>query len=88
MVQTAEFAMLERTYACAACNRFVQELSAAVRQRQSELEEAFETTEVAEAEQRFDEAYSAKFRAWIDHRMTHDTGSLRKYVAAFRSNHQ
>jgi hypothetical protein len=63
---------------------FHREASQQLRERDIALEQAFDSTEIAQIEQDFDRQYIALFRGWMDHKATHETGSLRKYVAQFR----
>jgi hypothetical protein len=63
---------------------FHREASQQLRERDISLEQAFDAAEVAQIEQDFDRQYIALFRGWMDHKATHETGSLRKYVEQFR----
>jgi hypothetical protein len=69
---------------CSQCLAFHREASTKLRERDLALEQAFDAAQVAEIEQEFDRSYIAIFRAWMDHKSTHETGSLREYVAQFR----
>jgi hypothetical protein len=63
---------------------FHREASQQLRERDIALEQAFDAAEIAQIEQDFDRHYIALFRSWMDHKATHETGTLRKFVAQFR----
>jgi hypothetical protein len=65
---------------CSQCLAFHREASTKLRERDLALEQAFDAAQVAEIEQEFDRSYIAIFRAWMDHKSTHETGSIRKYL--------
>lgn len=70
---------------CHECLAFHKEASQKLREREFALEQAFDSHDIAQIEQDFDACYLAIFRAWMDHKATHETGSLRKFVAQFRT---
>lgn len=73
---------------CRECLAFHREASSKLRERDLELEQAFESHDVARIEQDFDRSYMELFRAWMDHKSTHETGTMRKYIAQIRSQQQ
>ena len=72
------------SFDCRECLAFHKEASEKLREREFALEQAFDSHDIAQIEQDFDACYMAIFRAWMDHKSTHETGSLREYVAQFR----
>ena len=73
------------TIHCRECIAFHKEASAKLREREFALEQAFDSHDIAQIEQEFDTHYMSIFRAWMDHKTTHETGSLRKFVEQFRA---
>jgi hypothetical protein len=65
---------------------FHRQASQRLRERDIALEQAFDAAEIAQIEQDFDREYIALFRNWMEHKATHETGSLRRYVAQFRDH--
>jgi hypothetical protein len=72
---------------CRECIAFHREASAKLNERDLALEQVFDAHEIAEVEQEFDRNYMALFRAWMDHKTTHETGTMRKYIAQIRAQH-
>jgi hypothetical protein len=76
-----EIPQLDPHTPCRECQRFLRQILEVRHQRDSLLERAFETTEIVEVEQQFQNDYSSVFRCWMEHKLTHESGSLRRYVA-------
>lgn len=81
MLHPLELPTLDPTTACVECRGFVQSLSCLMRSRDADLEHAFDPVEIENLEERFQREYREVFLCWMDHKLTHETGSLRRYLA-------
>jgi hypothetical protein len=81
MLHPLEIPTLEPNTACHECNRFFAELGEVMRSRDAESEQALNADELTLVERRFSAAYGSIFRDWMDHKLTHESGSLRRYLA-------
>jgi hypothetical protein len=81
MLHPLEIPKLEVETACRECEGFLTRLREAMRSRDAELEQALSGNEVTRVERRFSSVYGSLFRAWMDHKLTHESGSLRRYLA-------
>jgi hypothetical protein len=81
MLHPLELPTLDPMTACVECREFVHSLSALMRSRDADLEHAFDSIEVENLEERFKREYRELFLCWMDHKLSHETGSLRRYIA-------
>ena len=81
MLHPIEIPTPDRSSLCHDCDAFIAELAELTCTRDAEVEQALESTAVAEAEERFRSSYAERFSAWMEHRRTHESGSLRRYLA-------
>jgi hypothetical protein len=85
MLHPLEIPTIHTHAPCDECRGYVSRLASIECSYLAELAEAFESTEIAETEHRCRAEYNSVFRDWMEHKLSHETGSLKRYLDILKS---